>query len=114
MEEYGVLDKEGKENILTIKQAAQTIWGDDCKIETIQENNSPFCMFEILMNIYGCFDVLLTYDRSILGIHVKSNGEYLNIRRFTDKKMKGGFESCKLENLLYNFRILDEVLHTIK
>lgn len=109
-----MLDNEGKQNIKSIKNAAQIVWGEQCKIEDIQVHNAPFCMFELKIKLYDSFDILLIYDRSLLSINLKVEDNYINIRKLTNKQIRGGFDSCKLENLLYNFRILDEILTTNK
>jgi len=108
-----MLDNEGKENIRKIREAAKQTWGDMCQFGNVEELEAPFCMFEMQMQIYNKFDILLTYDRSILGINIKESGEYKNIREFTTQEIKRGFESCKPKNLLHNFKVLDKVLQSM-
>jgi hypothetical protein len=112
-EGFGMLDNEGKENIESIKAAAAQIWADLCQFGNVDLIEAPYCMFEVHLLVYQKFDILLTYDRSILGINIKELGEYKNIRRYTSKEIKRGFESCQPENLLYNFRILNEILKSM-
>ena len=105
-----MLDNEGKDNIRTIENTAKQIWGNMCHFGDIKVLEAPFCMFEMQMRIYDKFDILLTYDRSILGINIKVLGEFKNIRKFTSDEIKRGFESCVPENILYNFKVLDNIL----
>lgn len=107
-----MLDNEDRMNIKQIEETAKQIWGDEYKFGHIDVINSPFGIFEMYLIIYN-FDILFTYDRSILGISIKVAGDYKNIRAFTKKEIKGGFDSCKPENLIYNFRILDEILRSM-
>jgi hypothetical protein len=113
MEGFGMLDNEDKINIKQIEEIAKQIWDDECQFGNVDVKDAPFGMFEMQLMIYN-FDILLTYDRSILGINIKASGEYISIRKLTDKEIIGGFDSCRPENLLYNFRILDEMLRSMR
>jgi hypothetical protein len=112
MEGFGMLDNEDRMNIKQIEETAKQIWDDEYKLGHIDVLDSPFGIFEMYLMIYN-FAILFTYDRSILGINIKIAGEYKNIRGLTKKEIKGGFDSCEPENLLYNFRILDEILRSM-
>lgn len=108
-----MLDDEGRENIGKIKEVAIQIWGDMCQFGNVKILEAPFCTFELHMLIYNQFNIVLTYDRSILGININESGEYKNIRKFTNKEIKRGFESCEPENLSHNFKVLDEILKSM-
>lgn len=108
-----MLNKDDIENIEAIKGAAQIVWGDMCEFGDIDVSGAPFCMFDLPMRLYNHFDILLEYDRSILGINLKKDNDYVNIRKFTDKEIIGSFASCKPESLLHNFKILDDVLSSL-
>jgi len=109
-----MLDKEAQSNLNHIKSAAQMIWNDACQFGEINVLNAPYSMFQLPACIYKKHDVLFSYDRSILGIYVKNQGEYVNIRRFTTDEIIGGFDSCKPDSLLHNFVILDNVLSSMR
>lgn len=109
-----MLNSEGEKNFKRIRLAAKEIWGDNCQFGDIQVENAPFCMFQIPLLIYRRFNVLLIYDRSILDISVKLGNEYHWLADLTQKPIIEGFESCKIENLLTNFIILDETIKSLK
>ena len=105
-----MIDNEGDENVVKIKEAGNYIWGEQFQIKELKDFNMPFCMFELYVNIYNKYDILLTYDRSIIGINIKIEGEYKNIRKLTNKEIKKGFDSNKYENIIYNFKILEDII----
>ena len=108
-----MLNNEGKENIEAIRVAIEKIWGGKCQIVEIKVNNAPFCMFDMKIKINNRFEVLLSYDRSIMGIYIKKSGEYINIRKLTDQEIIGGFNSCSPLSLIHNFTILNEMLNSM-
>ncbi|MDR0951440.1 MAG: hypothetical protein LBM18_00745 [Oscillospiraceae bacterium] len=101
---------EDKQNIEAIKSIANQVWGEKCEFGDMKVIKSPYPEFEWPIVLHGKIDVVLTYDRSILGINIMTDNGYENIRKFTEKEYIRGFESCKPKNLLHNFRILDEVV----
>ena len=105
-----MLNKYDQKNIAAIKSMAQKVFGQNCTLGEIQLLDRPFTEFEWTMKLYDRFEVLITYDRSIIGINVKVNGDFINLRKLTSKEIKKGFDSSKQENIFYNFKLLDEVL----
>jgi hypothetical protein len=108
-----MLDSEGERNIERIKTTATEIWGNMCFFGEIEVIPVPFCEFKWHMNIYNHFDVLLTYDRSILGIYVKIHEEYQSLRNLSTQEIIRGFKSCKQESLEHNFKALDDILKSM-
>jgi hypothetical protein len=108
-----MLDSEDNESIARIKKIANIVWGDMCYVGNIKVFNVPFGMFEMPLTIYMRHEVMISYDRSIIDISIKKNGEYKWLTDLTDEKVIEGFESSKEENLLHNFEVLDKVLQTM-
>ena len=101
---------EEKQNIDLIKSTAQQIWDSNVQFGEIKVINSPYPEFEWDIILYNKFSVLMKYDRSILDISVKTNGDEKWLTDLTDEDIVEGFESCKPENLLHNFHVLDRFL----
>ena len=105
-----MLDDQGRENIKLIGELSEQIWGNNCEFGELKVLNSPYPEFELPMRLYNKVNVLLTYDRSILGIAVKTRNGNVWVDDLTSQTIHDGFESCKPENLLHNFQVLDEVV----
>lgn len=73
----------------------------------------PFlaCFF-LQVKLYNKHNVLMEYERSTLGISLQEgNGnQYIILSKLTDDKVFRGLQSYKEDNLLHNFKILDDVL----
>jgi len=104
-----MLDDEGRENINLIRALTSRIWGSNCEFGRPKVIDAPYSEFELPMRLYHKVNVTLTYDRSILGIAVKTQNGNVWVDDLTSKMIFDGFESCKPENLLHNFQVLDEV-----
>ncbi|MPN39956.1 hypothetical protein SDC9_187490 [bioreactor metagenome] len=65
------------------------------------------------MKLYGVINILLAYDRSALDIGIPKNGQYVLMSEFTDKPFVRGMKSTQPENLLHNFKLLDEVVRKL-
>ncbi len=109
-EVFGLLNKYDKENIANIEAAAQKIFGNNYKFGELELLDRPFTEFNLPMRLYNNFDVMLEYERSTIGIMVKTKDGYVGLSRMTDEQVFKGLKSCKPENLLHNFRILDQLL----
>ncbi len=105
-----MLDNHAEANIKLIGELANKVWGDNCEIGEVKITNSPFPEFKLPMRLYHKVDVILTYDRSILGIALKTAGGNKWVDDLTSQIIYDGFESCKPENLLHNLQVLDEVV----
>ena len=105
-----MLSKFGIENFELIKQSIHKFWGNNAVITNAKVIERPFDMFEIYLTINRRHNVLLSYDRSIVDISVQEKGEYVWLTDLTKEKVVEGFESCKQENLIHNFNILNETL----
>ena len=103
-------DWEDKRNIEVIKATAHVVFGKNYVLGEIKISDRPFTEFEWPMRIYDQFDVMLNYDRSILGINLNVDGQFLGLSRLTSKPVFRGFDAVKSENLLHNFKVLDEEL----
>ena len=104
------LDNEARGHIDLIKQTAEKIWGANVSFGEMNIMPYPHTEFEWSMNLYGTVDIMLYYDRSILGVAILKNGEAFSVSSFTDKSYVGGFESTEPEHLLENFMLLDEIV----
>lgn len=109
-----MLDNEGKTIIEKIKQAAEDMWGDNYEIENIVVEKAPFCLFNLYMCVCQRQYVRLSYDRSIIDIAIKVDGDYVWLTDLTDQKVVEGFASNKSENILCNFKVLDTVLRKLE
>ena len=106
-----MLSEIAEKNIMLIKEIAEQIWGGRHKFGEFKEViTSPYSTFDWHMILYDKIDVLLSHELSMLGISIKVAGSYKYLGKLTDKNLKEGFDSCKPENLNYNFRILDEIV----
>ncbi len=108
-----MLDQEGSENINKIRDAAKQTWGDQCRLQNPQVHEAPFCMFEIHMRIYDRFSVVILCDRSVVDISFRTNGRYEWLAELSPGTVVEGAESCRPENLLRNFRLLDAALKSL-
>ena len=110
-----MLNKEAHKNIKNMRECMTEIWGNDVEITYFKEFDYPFSQFEMKVKIENKYDVLITYDRSIMGIAVNINGKFEWIDDLSSKEVIGSFDSCRTkENMLYNFKILEEVLKELK
>ena len=106
----GMLNKFDQENIAIIKSMAQKVFGKNHVFGEIQFLDSPYTEFNLPMRLYDAFDITLEYERSTVGIMVKTKQGYIGLSRLTDEQIFKGLKSCKPENLLHNFQVLNEVI----
>ncbi len=105
-----MLDYEAQQDMQIIKETAIVIWGQNCEFKDVDIKNSPYPEFELPMLLYKKIEVGIYYDRSALDIGIKQDGKYVLLGKFTTKQVFRGMKAMKAENLLYNFKILDEVV----
>lgn len=110
MEVYGMLSKQGLKNLALLKEYINRFWGNKAQITSVEIQNAPFDMFKIYVLAYGHCEILLDYDRSIVDISIKRDDRYTWLTDMTTDDIIEGFESCKTESLLHNFKILDKTL----
>lgn len=108
-----MLSNFGTANLEMLKQSLNTVWGQNARITDIRVIDRPFDMFEINLTINNRHKVLISYDRSIVDISIHKNDEYEWLTDLTDIEVVEGFDSCKPENLVHNFEVLDKVLRSI-
>lgn len=110
MEIYGMLNSaENEAN--KIMKLIREFWGSnvsEIKVKDLIEN--PFEMFALTMKLYNKYEVIMEYDRETLGIKVKNQDQFLALSRITDKNIYRGFDSYYPDNMLHNFKVLDETL----
>lgn len=109
-----MLDRETIEDIELIKSTAKQVWRKNVEFGEIKAVNSPYPEFEWMIRLYGQFDVNLYYDRSTLSIGLPDEEKYIALSRVTDKHVFRGFDGMKPENLLHNFKVLDDVVEKYK
>jgi hypothetical protein len=107
-----MLSKVGETNLEIVKQSLIKVWGQRARIINIKVLDRPFDMFEIHLAINHQHDVMISYDRSIVDISVLKDGKYKWLTDMTDLDVIEGFDSCRPENLIQNFEVLDKVLNT--
>jgi hypothetical protein len=101
---------EEQKNIKLIEITANQVWGSNVQFSEIKVLNSPYPEFEWPMRLYGNVDVTLEYERSTVGIMIKTGEGYIGLSRMTDEQVFKGLKSCMPENLLHNFQVLDRLL----
>ena len=110
-----MLNKECLVHISTVMDAAKNIWGYlDWKITDIEIIDAPFGAFNMTIRIRDRFDVMMEYEKSIWSILVKTNGEYTKLSQLTDQRIILFFERNKRSSLIHNFKILNQVLHSME
>ena len=105
-----MLSENGIRNCQVIKDMLKKVWGNNVRVTGTERMNVPFDEFTVSLLIYGKYETLLTYDRSIIDISVKTADEYVWLTDLTNEEVVEGFESSKPENIEHNFRLLDGVL----
>ena len=100
---------EEKQNIDNIYRAAHDLWGENVVFGDIEVIESPYPEFDLPMKLFDKVGILLNYDRSALDIGVPKDGRYVLMSEFTDKPFVRGMKATQPENLISNFRVLDEV-----
>lgn len=87
------------------------VWGNDVSQLCLTEStDTPFNMFTIAMKFYSQHDVIMEYERSTLGISVKTRDGYIVLSRLAKEPIYRGLKSYIPENLLHNFKVLDKTL----
>jgi len=109
-----MLDREAIEDIALIKSTANQVWGNKCQFGEIREINSPYPEFDLPMRLYNVCDITIEYERSTVGIMVKTEQGYIGLSRLTEQQVFKGLKSCVPENLLHNFKILDGLIKNDK
>ena len=104
----------GEKNLQLLKELIPQFWGQDAQAVDVSIIDAPFDMFEIKTVIYGHFEILIAYDRSIVGISVWLNGSFINLRKLTSQKTVIGFSSSEKESILHNFKVLDNTLKSMQ
>ena len=104
-----MIDNEALQDLQTIKQVALQNWGSNCEFADIKVANSPHSEFELSICLYHEIEVGIYYDRSALDIGIRRGGKYDLLGTFTTKQVFRGMKAMKPENLLCNFKVLDEV-----
>jgi len=105
-----MLSEEGLMHLKLLKNLIQQFWRCNARIINEELLNAPFDMFKMNIIIYDKFEILIEYDRSIIGISIKIDNNFINLRKLTDKETIKGFESSEKDSILHNFKILDDVL----
>jgi len=102
------LKREAKQVVKIIKE----FWGSDVSKICIKNiSTKPFDMYQIHMIIHRQ-QIKMEYDRSTLAIMIKDGNEYISLSQFTNESVFKGFDSFVTENMLHNFRVLDNSMKT--
>jgi hypothetical protein len=108
-----MLDDEARKDLQTIQHVAYQIWGSNCEFKEITIVNSPYPEFELPMRLFKRIEVGIYYDRSALDIGILQGDKYVLLGKFTAEQVFRGMKSMEPENLLHNFKVLDEVTREI-
>jgi len=108
-----MLSKFGTVNLEMLKRALHDIWGQNAVINDVNIIDRPFDMFEMYVTLNKQYNILLSYDRSIVDISIQRNGKYEWLTDFAGQDVIEGFSSSRPENLLHNFKVLDKVLQSM-
>lgn len=100
--------------IALIKSLANQVWGEKCQFGELMVINSPYAEFNLQMRLYDVYDVTLEYERSTLGIMLKTDRGAIGLSRLTEQQVFKGLKSCVPENLLHNFKTLDKLIKMMK
>ena len=109
-----MLSDEGKRGLGQVEDLIALVWGDGVQIEHKEILSAPFDLFELRAIIHDKYEVLISYDRSIVGVNIKIDGTYINLRNLTKRDLIKGFDSSTKEGMLYNFRVLEETLKLLE
>ncbi len=101
---------EEQKNIKMIEDVANQVWGSNVQFGEMKIINSPYPEFEWPMRLYGNIEVIIKYERSTVGILIKEGDDYIGLSRMTGEQVFKGLISCKPDNLLHNFQVLDRLL----
>lgn len=96
-------------------KVVQEFWGGNVskiKFEVIED--SPYDEFTLSMLLYNRYQIMMEYERSTLGISVKTKDRFVILSKFANKPIYRGLKSYVFENLLHNFKVLDETLRSIE
>lgn len=108
-----MLSDQGKSKLQMITGLVNKSWNSNVQILNVEIIDAPFDMFNIRMVLYKRFEVLLTYDRSIVGLNVKRGDEFINIRKLTTEETVKGFKSSERESVMQNLKVLDKVIRAM-
>ena len=106
-----MLNKEAIKNIDLLKSVAEQVWGENVVFGELKVIDSPYAEFELPMRLYNTYDIRLEYERSTVGIMVKTVQGYIGLSKLTEQNVFKGLKSCIPENLLHNFQVLDRLIH---
>lgn len=104
-----MLDNEARQNMQSIKELVIQNWGSDCEFADVRIVDSPYPEFELKIWLYHKIEVGIYYDRSALDIGIRHGEKFVLLGKFTAEQVYRGMKALKPENLLHNFRILDDV-----
>lgn len=107
------LNWEDKQDIDNIYAIATKVWDKQVKFGKIEVIDSPYPEFNLPVRLYNAYDITLEYERGTIGIMVNTPNGYIGLSRMTDEQVFRGLKSCKPENMLHNFKILDKVLKSM-
>jgi hypothetical protein len=105
-----MLSNEGEKNLKLLQDLAIQIWGTNLNIINVKIHNAPFDIFEINMLIYGCYEILLEYEKGSFATSIKMNNIFIFLDKISDENIVYGFESVLPQNIISNFNILDKTL----
>lgn len=107
-----LLDRD-KPEINLIERTIKEVFVNNVEFGEFKELDSPYPEFEWSLKLYDKVNVRLFYDRSALDIGVPKNGEYVLMSEYTTQPFIRGMKATLPENLLNNFRVLDDVAKCI-
>jgi len=105
-----LLSKFGKSNYNLIIREIQSFWAGNVEVQSEKRIENPRDAFELQLRLYDKYEVLLEYEMSTFALKLWTGQEFEYLDNMTDDKMVYGFDSMKPENILHNFKVLNDVI----
>ena len=116
---FGKLDSEAQAALALTKSVAKEVFGDNIVFGELDIVQAPFSLFTMPVKIYGK-DARIEYELGYINLHLKVGytdeitgkwtEEFVFLPHLTRKKMFWKQECMTPENMLHNFRVMDEVI----
>jgi len=107
------LGKQGIEKLKLLKNSARDFLGNNLEILCEMISDNPMDAFELEFLLYGKYKVLLEYEISTFALKLWTGEGFEYLDNHSKEKMIYLFDSMKSENILHNFKVLDDVLKSL-
>ena len=79
------VNKYDRENVTLIEAAAQRVFGENYTFGKLKILERPYTEFQLPMLLYNQFDVILEYERSTVGVMLRTEAGYVGLSKMTDE-----------------------------